>query len=75
MRATVALAVAIATITTAGVLQVSAQQTFAEEFHEELRDAFDNSNRSDEDYLHFEWEGYDGWYNNPAHPDWGGAGK
>lgn len=22
----------------------------------------------------FEWEGYDGWYNNPAHPDWGGAG-
>ena len=24
---------------------------------------------------HFEWEGYDGWYNNPAHPEWGGAGK
>ena len=23
---------------------------------------------------YFEWEGYDGWYNNPAHPDWGGAG-
>lgn len=22
-----------------------------------------------------EWEGYDGWYNNPAHPEWGGAGK
>ena len=22
----------------------------------------------------YEWEGYDGWYNNPAHPDWGGAG-
>lgn len=22
-----------------------------------------------------EWEGYDGWYNNLAHPDWGGAGK
>ena len=21
-----------------------------------------------------EWEGYDGWYNNPAHPEWGGAG-
>lgn len=23
----------------------------------------------------YEWEGYDGWFNNPAHPDWGGAGK
>ena len=22
----------------------------------------------------YEWEGYDGWFNNPAHPDWGGAG-
>lgn len=22
----------------------------------------------------YEWEGYDGWYNNPAHPEWGGAG-
>ena len=25
--------------------------------------------------VHFEWENYDGWYNNPAHPEWGGAGK
>ena len=24
---------------------------------------------------HYEWEGYDGWYNNPAHPEWGGAGR
>ena len=24
--------------------------------------------------IDYEWEGYDGWYNNPAHPDWGGAG-
>ena len=24
---------------------------------------------------HYEWESYDGWYNNPSHPDWGGAGK
>ena len=24
---------------------------------------------------YYEWEGYDGWYNNPAHPDWGGAGE
>jgi len=24
---------------------------------------------------HYEWESYDGWYNNPAHPEWGGAGK
>ena len=23
----------------------------------------------------YEYESYDGWYNNPAHPDWGGAGK
>ena len=23
----------------------------------------------------YEWEGYDGWYNNPAHPEWGGAGE
>lgn len=28
---------------------------------------------SDEEY--YEWEGYDGWYNNPAHPEWGGAGE
>ena len=25
--------------------------------------------------VHYEWEGYDGWYNNPAHPEWGGAGE
>lgn len=25
------------------------------------------------DYRHVEYEGYDGWYNNLAHPDWGGA--
>ncbi len=25
--------------------------------------------------VHYEWENYDGWYNNPAHPEWGGAGK
>ena len=25
--------------------------------------------------IYFEWQGYDGWFNNPAHPDWGGAGK
>ena len=24
---------------------------------------------------HYEWENYDGWFNNPAHPEWGGAGK
>jgi len=24
---------------------------------------------------YYEWESYDGWYNNPAHPEWGGAGK
>ena len=29
----------------------------------------------DDPELHYEWENYDGWYNNPAHPEWGGAGK
>lgn len=24
---------------------------------------------------YFEWQGYDGWFNNPAHPEWGGAGN
>ena len=24
---------------------------------------------------YYEWESYDGWFNNPAHPEWGGAGK
>ncbi len=23
---------------------------------------------------YYEWESFDGWYNNPAHPEWGGAG-
>lgn len=27
------------------------------------------------DVEYYEWEGYDGWFNNPAHPEWGGAGK
>ena len=31
------------------------------------------NNFSDVEY--YEWEGYDGWFNNPAHPEWGGAGK
>lgn len=24
---------------------------------------------------HYEYPGYDGWYNNRAHPEWGAAGK
>ena len=28
-----------------------------------------------DDIVYYEWESYDGWYNNPAHPEWGGAGK
>ena len=31
--------------------------------------------RSFSDVEYYEWEGYDGWFNNPAHPEWGGAGK
>ena len=27
------------------------------------------------DNMYYEWESYDGWFNNPAHPEWGGAGK
>ena len=27
------------------------------------------------DRKYYEWESYDGWFNNPAHPEWGGAGK
>ena len=27
-----------------------------------------------DDALHVEYPSYDGWYNNLAHPDWGGAG-
>ncbi len=22
-----------------------------------------------------EWEAYDGWFNNPAHPEWGSVGE
>ena len=29
----------------------------------------------DTDGRYYEWESYDGWFNNPAHPEWGGAGK
>ena len=25
--------------------------------------------------VYYEWETFDGWYNNPAHPEWGGTGK
>ena len=27
------------------------------------------------DVSYFEWEGYDGWFNNLAHPEWGGTGE
>ena len=73
MRTTVAFAVAAFTMLAAGgALQVSAN--FAGKYADYVTQAFENSSRDDESYLRFEWEGYDGWYNNPAHPDWGGAG-
>ena len=34
-----------------------------------------NSSRLNFKESHYEWENYDGWFNNPAHPEWGGAGK
>ena len=34
-----------------------------------------NTSRLNFDETHYEWENYDGWYNNPAHPEWGGAGN
>lgn len=33
------------------------------------------SDHFNEEGEYYEWEGYDGWFNNPAHPEWGGAGK
>ena len=32
-------------------------------------------NNSISSQIYFEWQSYDGWFNNPAHPDWGGAGE
>ena len=69
MRATAICAIFIAIIT-----GLASAQSFSEDFFAELKNTFDESDRDDEEYLSFEWEGYDGWYNNPAHPDWGGAG-
>lgn len=43
----------------------SADQTFQIEFNTQAQ----------EGEFEYEWESYDGWYNNLAHPDWGGAGK
>lgn len=34
-----------------------------------------NPRESFSEVEYFEWEAYDGWFNNPAHPEWGGAGK
>ena len=62
------------TVLLAAIIAGHAQNFSETAFSEELREAFDESNRNLADYLSFEWEGYDGWYNNPAHPDWGGAG-
>ena len=52
----------------------SADTDFAETYSEHLKAIFDRSYRNNSKNLYFEWEGYDGWYNNPTHPDWGGAG-
>ena len=53
--------------------------TFLSEFDEDdfnnrFVDALMEYEANDGELPGFEWEGYDGWYNNPAHPDWGGAG-
>jgi hypothetical protein len=41
---------------------------------QEVLDAlYDERKDMGEEEPGYEWEGYDGWYNNPAHPDWGGA--
>lgn len=67
MRATVLfLAIAVG---------LASAQNFSYDYSEGLMAAFRASQRNNLSYLRFEWEGYDGWYNNPAHPDWGGAGK
>ena len=71
MRATATYSILLAII--AG--SATAQTDFsASTFSEELKKTFRSSKRNISEYWSFEWEGYDGWYNNPAHPDWGGAG-
>ena len=70
MHATTGCTLAVALIASL----VSAQTFSEEDFFEDANEAFEESRRDEEEYLSFEWEGYDGWYNNPAHPDWGGAG-
>ncbi len=40
-----------------------------------MRDFSRNAEEYFDDVRYFEWESYDGWFNNPAHPEWGGAGK
>lgn len=48
---------------------------YAREFERILaREAYYRSQRGLPPEPGYEWEGYDGWFNNPAHPDWGGAG-
>ena len=42
---------------------------------DDVRRIYDDRFRSFSDVEYYEWEGYDGWFNNPAHPEWGGAGK
>lgn len=44
---------------------------YADHFFDVLKEEYTSNDGEEPGY---EWEGYDGWYNNPAHPDWGGAG-
>lgn len=45
------------------------------EYQRNLNLSAENPLRIFSDQFYYEWEGYDGWFNNPAHPEWGGAGK
>ncbi len=47
----------------------------AEILAQRARESFAIGTPDDPYQVNYEWEGYDGWYNNPAHPEWGGAGE
>ncbi|XP_038077765.1 dual oxidase 2-like isoform X2 [Patiria miniata] len=56
-----------------GILGLCARQSFATDTLTAEERIELEKNLGVFEYEHREYEGYDGWYNNMAHPDWGGA--
>ncbi len=54
---------------------LSHAQTTDDSLRVDARNSFPDGSDSSPYQVNYEWEGYDGWYNNPAHPEWGGAGE